>query len=580
MPAHNEDIAAAFDEIADLLEIENANPFRVRAYRNAALTLRGLPQQVARWVAENRELEELPGIGESLAKKIREFLLTGHLKALDKLHREVPPSVEALLKIPGLGPKRVRQLYLQAGVRSVDDLEQAARSGKLLELPGFGEKSVARILAALASHRTKKKRFIRAFARQYAEPLRDWLKQAKGVDQVVIAGSYRRGRDTVGDIDVLATARTGNTVIERLVEYDEVASIVSRGGTRATVVLKCGLQVDLRVVAKRSFGAALQYFTGSKAHTIQIRRLAQERGIKINEYGVFRDGKTIAGLTEESVYKAVALAWIPPELREARGEIEAARKHRLPKLIEPDDLKGDLHCHTLASDGKADIETMAKTARAQGLEYLAITDHNHNLRIVRGIDASNLLAQIDEIDRINEKLRGVHILKGIEVNILENGQLDLDDDILCRLDLVVASVHSHYALSRRKQTERVLRAMDSRCFSILAHPTGRRLTKQPRYDIDMGRVTQQAADRGCFLELNANPGRLDLDDVNCMAAREAGILVSINSDAHSPEQFQRLADGVTQARRGWLTPGDVLNARPLEQLRALLKRTMLRDQVA
>ncbi len=574
MSVHNEDIAAAFDEIADLLEIENANPFRVRAYRNAALTLRGLPQEVARWVADNRDLEELPGIGESLAKKIREFLTIGHLKALDKLHREVPPSVEALLKIPGLGPKRVRQLFLQAGIRSVDDLEHAARSGKLLQLPGFGEKSVARILATLDSHRTKKQRFIRAVARQHAEPLRDWLAQAAGVDQVVIAGSYRRGRETVGDIDILATAEQGNTVVSRLLEYDEVATVISRGATRASVALKCGLQVDLRVVAKRSFGAALQYFTGSKAHAIQIRRLAQERGLKINEYGVFENGRSIAGLTEESVYAAVGLPWIPPELREERGEIEAAKEHRLPKLVELSDIRGDLHCHTLASDGNADIETMAKAARKMKLEYIAITDHSLQRRSDRGLDASQLLAQIDEIDQINERIHGIHVLKGIEVDILENGKLALDNDVLRRLDLVIGSVHSHFELTRKRQTERIMRAMDNPCFSLLAHPTGRLLNHRPGYDVDMDRIIRHAADRGCFLELNAQPKRLDLDDVNCMAAREAGVLVSIDSDSHAPRQMQHLADGVMQARRGWLETKDVLNTRPLKKLSALLKNTM------
>ncbi len=574
MPIHNEDIAAAFDEIADLLEIENANPFRVRAYRNAALTLRGLPQEASEWVAQGRELTELPGIGEGLAKKINEFLQTGKMSALQQLHKKVPASVEELLKIPGLGPKRVRALFLNEGISNLDQLERAARGRRIQQLPGFGEKTEQKILEVLASQRKKKQRFLRATAARYAEPLRSWLSRATGVDSVVIAGSYRRGRDTVGDLDILVTARDSAPVMQALCEYDEVAETLSQGSTRATVLLKCGLQVDVRVVEQKSFGAALQYFTGSKAHSIQLRRLAQDAGLKINEYGVFKGRRRIAGKTEESVYQSVGLPFIAPELREARGEIEAAQRGKLPKLIERSDLRGDLHSHTKATDGTASIKAMARAAQAQGLDYLAITDHSQHLRVAKGLDASRLLAQMDAIDRLNEEIRGIRILKGIEVDILEDGSLDLDAEVLCRLDLVVAAVHYQFDLSRRRQTTRILRAMDSPCFSILAHPTGRLLNNRSAIEIDLDKIIQAAAERGCFLELNSQPDRLDLDDVNCLAAKQAGVLVSVNSDAHSVENFAVLDYGILQAKRGWLTARDVLNTRSLKELLALLKKTM------
>ncbi len=580
MPIHNEDIAAAFDEIADLLEVENANPFRVRAYRNAARTLRGLPQEVAEWVEEGRDLTELPGIGADLAAKITEFVTTGHLKALDQLRREVPPTVEDLLRIPGLGPKRVRALYLDQGIDTVQALEAAARAGRLRALPGFGPKTEQKILEALAARRTKKQRFLRAVAASYAEPLREALAAVPGVHQAVIAGSYRRGRETVGDIDILVTAERDSPVMQRFTGYEDVAEVVSQGTTRATVLLRNGLQVDLRVVARESFGAALQYFTGSKAHNIEVRRLGQDRGLKINEYGVFRAGQVVAGESEESVYAAVGLPWIPPELREARGEIEAAQRGALPSLVTRADLRGDLHCHTSATDGKAGLTAMVEAARRAGLEYLAITDHSHHLRVARGLDASRLLAQMEAIDRLNETLDGFRILKGIEVDILEDGRLDLDDDVLCRLDLVVAAVHSQLDLPRARQTRRILRAMDSPCFTLLAHPSGRLLGTRPAMDVDMAEIIRHAAERGCYLELNSQPERLDLDDVNCLAAREAGVLVSIDSDAHTTHDFATLEHGVLQARRGWLGPDDVLNTRPLSALLPLLEATMHRPASA
>ncbi|MCK5360546.1 MAG: DNA polymerase/3'-5' exonuclease PolX [Gammaproteobacteria bacterium] len=574
MPIHNEEIAHAFDEIADLLEIEEANPFRVRAYRNAARNLRGLGRELAELVADGEDLTLLPGIGKDLAAKIQEMLETGKVKALDELHKEIPASVEALLQIPGLGPKRVNALYHSLGIKSVKQLEQAVRAGRVRSLPGFGVGIERNILKVIDAHRETEKRFLRASVVSYANALVTYLKRTRGVKDVVMAGSYRRGRETVGDLDILVTTSGKTAAMERFVGYEDVDEVVSRGTTRATVILHNGLQVDLRVVPQQSYGAALYYFTGSKAHNIQVRRLGQKRGLKINEYGVFKGKQRIAGKTEASVFKSVGLPYIPPELREGRGEIDAAFEKRLPTLVERADLQGDLHCHTTATDGHAGIREMALAARQHGLKYLAITDHSQHLTIAHGLDRNRLLKQIDEIDRLNNELKGITLLKGIEVDILADGSLDLPDEVLSRLDLVIGAVHSQFHLPRDKQTERILCAMDSPCFTLLAHPSGRLLQKREAYDVDMARIIAQARARGCFLELNSQPQRLDLNEYYCAMAHDEGVLVSINSDAHTEQNFDFLQYGINQARRGWLEKEDVLNTLSLKKLRALLRRTM------
>ena len=574
MSVHNEDIAAIFDEMADLLEIEDANPFRVRAYRNAARSVRSLGRELAEMVAKGEDLTQLPGIGKDLAAKIVERVQTGKVRALEKLHRKVPASLEDLLHIPGLGPKRVRLLFDELSIETLEQLAEAARAGRLQALPGFGAKTEQRIIDAIVAHRTQERRFLYSVARQYAEPLAAYLGETPGVERVVIAGSYRRGRETVGDLDILVTAVADSPVMDRFTAYDEVAEVISSGTTRATVILRSGLQVDLRVVPAHSLGAALHYFTGSKAHNIQIRRLGQQRGLKINEYGVFKDEHAIAGESEESVFAAVGLPFIPPELRENRGEIAAAREGRLPRLIERRDLHGDLHCHTRATDGHADMETMAIAAREAGLEYLAITDHSRHLTVAHGLDEKRLLQQIEEIDRLNERLRGITLLKGIEVDILEDGSLDLPDSVLAKLDIVVGAVHDHFGLSEKKQTARILRAMEHKYFTLLAHPSGRLLLAREAYAVDMPRVVEAARERGCFLELNAQPLRLDFKDTHCRLARERGVLLSINSDSHGPDGFGNLVYGINQARRGWLEKDDVLNTLPLGELCKQLRETM------
>ena len=574
MPIHNPDIAQALDDLADFLELENANPFRVRAYRNAARTIRGLGTEVSVKLARGDDLAELPGIGKDLAGKIAALAKTGHLTLLDRVRRSTPPVAQQLLRLPGLGPKKVKALCEGLAIQSIEQLHRALLDGRVRELSGFGAASETKLLKALKTQVVGPARMKLAIADFYVQPLLAYLHKGPKVERVIAAGSYRRAMETVGDIDILATAPRGQSVIKYFTAYNEVAKIVAAGPTKGTVVLRSGLQVDLRVVPDRSYGAALHYFTGSKAHNIAIRRLGQLRGLKINEYGVFRGRERIAGKAEEEVYRSVGLPYIAPELREDHGEIEAAAKGKLPKLVELADLRGDLHAHTTLTDGHDSLQTMAKAARALGHQYLAFTDHSHRLAMTHGLDEKGLIKAIDTIERFNATHPGIAILKGIEVDILEDGKLDLSDRVLSRLDLVIAAVHSKFDLSRSRQTERILRAMERRYFSILAHPTGRLIVERPPYDVDMSRVISAAKERGCFLELNAHPDRLDLNDVHSRMAGEAGVLISIATDSHRAQELGNLRFGIGQARRGWLEKGDVLNTRTLGELRPLLARTM------
>jgi DNA polymerase (family 10) len=570
----NSDIADIFDQIADCLEIEDENPFKIRAYRNASRTIRGLGSELKEMLAAGEELTALPGIGKELAAKIAEILETGTARALEKLKEKVPAGVIAMLKIPGLGPKRVGAIYHELRIESLAALKDAAQAGRVQALPGFGAKTEQHIREALEAISQRPARVSLAIARPPVESLLDYLQRVPGVMEVAVAGSFRRCQETVGDIDILVTAGPDSPVIERFAAFEDTAQVLAQGPTKSSIVLRSGLQADLRRVEPGSFGAALQYFTGSQAHNIAVRRIGRQRGLKINEYGVFRiDGK-VAGESEESVYRALDLPWIAPELREDRGEIEAAREGRLPELVELSDIQGELHSHTSATDGRNSLEEMALAAKRIGLKYLAVTDHSQQLKIVDGLDERRLLAQLEEIDRLNSKLKDIALLKGIEVEILEDGRLDLPERVLKQLDLVIGSIHSRFRLPIQKQTARVLRAMEQRCFSILAHPSGRLINEREPYEIDLAAIVRQAHERGCFLELNANPRRLDLTDVGCQMAKEAGVLVAINTDAHSVAEFGNLHYGVGQARRGWLEKKDVLNTRSLKDLRKLLKRTM------
>ncbi len=572
--AHNDEVASAFEEMADLLSIQAENPFRIRAYRRAGQVVRGLTSELAE-MHGTADFEALPGVGDDLAAKIEELLRTGQLKALQKLRRQVPKGVRELLSLPALGPVRVRALFTKLHIRGMDDLRRVLDNGRLSKVRGFGPKIREQLAQALgAKHDTSAKRVPFSVATPYANSLKAFLESTHGVSRVEIAGSYRRGRDTVGDLDVLVCATESAAPIRALKRYPELRKLTAAGKTKASGILRNGLQVDVRVLEPESFGAALHYFTGSRDHNIHIRRRAQERGYKLNEYGLFRGEKRIAGASEEELFAALDMPWIPPELREDRGEIETAQRHALPQLIEMRDLKGDLHVHTNASDGNDSLKKMTAVAQSRGLRYIAITDHSKHVGVTHGLDAGRLSRQMDTIDALNEALAGFAVLKGAEVDILPDGSLALPDDVLRRLDVVVIAVHTQFGLSEAKQTDRVLRALDRPCVSILAHPFGRLLGERTAYALDFERVLKAVHDRPCYLEINAQPLRLDLDDLHAKAARDRQILLSIASDAHSCDQLGFLENGVRQARRAWVTRNDALNTRPLAELRSLLRRAM------
>lgn len=564
-------IAEVFEEIADLLEVEDANPFRIRAYRNGARTVRAQDQSFAELVAAGVALPKLPGIGHDLTEKIGEIARTGDCQLLQRLHQEVPAGLADLLHLPGIGPKRVRQLYHELGIDSPAALQQALACGQVRQLPGFGPQLVERLRRAIGSRAAAEQRYLLPQAAAQARPLLEYLHALAQVERAVVAGSYRRRRETVGDLDVLVQGP--DQVMAGILRYPAIERVMMAGTTRASLRLRGGMQVDVRVVGADSFGAALQYFTGSKAHGIALRRRARAQGCKLNEYGLFRDGQQLAGRSEADIYRALGLPLIAPELRENSGEIAAAEQGRLPRLVELGDLRGDLHCHTRASDGSNSLRDMALAAQQHGWQYLAITEHSRRLSIAHGLDADRLLRQLDEIDRLNDELTSLTLLKGIEVDILADGSLDLPDVLLARLDLVVGAVHSHFHLSQAQQTARVRRAMDSPYFTIFAHPTGRLLLERDPYPLDIEAVIRHARQRGCFLELNAQPQRLDLNDQHCRLAKAEGVLLSIASDAHRVGDFELLDYGIGQARRGWLEPADVLNSRDLPQLRRLLRQS-------
>lgn len=574
MPVHNADIAEIFNRVADFLEIQGANPFRVRAYRNASRTVGGMSKSVASMADDVKALSDLPGIGNDLAGKIKEIVETGRLSQLEMLEQEVPSGLYRVLKIPALGPKKVKVLYNELNIQNVDDLKKAAEKRKIRLLPGFGEKTEKHILDEIERKGGTEERLKLALAEPIAESLMDYLKKGKGIKEISAAGSFRRRQETVGDLDLLVTCNkgTGEKIMTRFVDYEDVDQVVSHGETRSSIILKIGLQVDLRVVPEVSYGAALHYFTGSKAHNIAIRKMGVKKRLKINEYGVFKSDKRVAGKTEQEVYKQVGLPYIEPELREDRGEIEAAQKKKLPQLLTLENIRGDLHSHTKETDGRFSMEEMVGAAKKRGYEYLGISNHSQRLTVAKGLDKKRLAKQIEGIDRLNEKIKGFTILKSIEVDILEDGSLDLPDSILKELDFTVCSVHSKFRLSRDKQTERIIRAMDSPYCHILGHPTGRLINDRDPYDLDMEKVMEAAKERECFMELNAQPDRLDLNDIHCKMAKEIGVKVAVSTDAHSINDLNHMRFGVWQARRGWLEPEDVLNTRSCKELKKMFDK--------
>jgi DNA polymerase (family X) len=575
MPVPNSEIARNFDEYADLLEIHGANEYRVRAYRNAARNISYLSQDLAIMVRQGEDLTKLPGIADDLAGKIKEIIRTGHLSALEELKKTIPEGLIDITHIVGLGPKRAFRLYYDLGITSVEELEKAAREGKVKELSGFGIKTEQSILADIERRGEMRngKRILLSSAEGIVQPLLAYLWESSGVSQVEVAGSYRRGVETVGDLDILVTFDKNSDVMDRFVAYDGVENVISKGPTRATILLRHGFQIDLRAVPEESYGAALHYFTGSKPHSIAIRKMGMRRRLKINEYGVFKGDKLIAGKTEEEGYEQVGLPYIEPELRENQGEIEAAKGGNLPDLITLENIRGDLHIHTNLSDGRSSLEQMAYAAQEKGYEYLAVTEHSKRLSVAHGINQARLAERIKEIDNLNRKLKNIILLKSIEVDILEDGSLDLSKEILEKLDLVICSVHHKFNLSREKQTERIIRAMQHPYFIILAHPSGRLINEREPYDVDMERLIRAARETGCVLELNAQPDRLDLEDIYCKMARDMGVMVAISSDAHSVDELNFMRYGVIQGRRGWLEPGNVLNSRRWPELKMMLNRS-------
>lgn len=571
----NADIAKIFEDIADLLEIKNDNPFRVRSYRNAALVIGGIPESLRSLVMRDEsELDDIKGIGKSIHEKIVEIVKTGKCRFHDELLKELPPGLLELLEVSGIGPKKVHLLYDTLGIESVEGLEKAARDGKIRNLPHMGEKTEGNILKAIEELKSHKGRFRISLAISYAESLIEYLKKLPDVTAVEPAGSLRRWRDTIGDVDILVACKKGAPVMERFVKYPEVKDVLARGDTKSAVILRNNLQVDVRVLDEDSFGSALQYFTGSKAHNIAIRDRAKRMGLKISEYGVFdeKTDKRLAGRTEEEVYKAVGLPYIPPELRENTGEIEAAEKGSLPKLIDIKDMKGDLHVHTTESDGIHTLEEMAAYAMQKRYEYIAVTDHSKALGITHGLDEDRVLKQIKKIDMLNERLKGFRILKGAEVDIKGDGSLDMEEDVLKKLDCVVAAVHSRFNMTMEDMTDRIITAMATGLVNIIAHPTGRVIAAREPYPVDMPRLMQAAKKHNVILELNSYPERLDLNDGYLRLAKDMGVMVAISTDSHNRQHMDYIRFGVHTARRGWLEKGDVLNTRSLKEVLRILKK--------
>lgn len=573
MPVHNREIARLLEETADLLDIQGSNQFRVRAYRNAARTVEGLPRAAAELVAEGEDLSKRKGIGGSISEKIEEIVETGELTQLNELKERLPSGLLDLTAIPELGPRRAQQLHEELGIDGVDALERAIKEDRLRELEGFGEKlteTIARRLDEAKSRRGEKKILI-SEAEEIANELVAYLSELEKIERLQVAGSYRRRKDRVGDLDILVIASDPGSVMDRFVEYDTVREVLSKGETRSSIILVGGIQVDLRLLSEESYGSALMYFTGSKEHNVALRSRAQEHGFKVSEYGLFRGDRREAGASEKEVYERLGLKWIPPELRENRGEIEASEAGELPFLIEESEILGDLHSHTEWSDGTGSVETMAQAAMDRGYRYLGITDHSPGLTVANGLSEKELAQQLECIAELNASFDRFALLASLEVNIEADGRLDLSQELLRRLDYTVCSIHSDMSLSREKQTERLLRAMDNRYCSIIGHPTGRRFPERAGYELDMERVLEAAAERGVAMEINAQPERLDLPDHFALAARERGVNIAISTDAHDPVHLRFIRFGVGQARRGWLTAMSVINSRPLGELRKLLR---------
>ena len=584
----NLDVTRTLTELADLLEIQGASPFRIRAYRNAVNTVNSLSRPLKDMVAAGEDLTELPGVGKSVAKYIGEFLDTGSISRLDEVAAEFPRSLVQLMRLDGVGPKKAKKLFEELNVRTVDDLAEAIENGRVQKMDGFGVKSADKIVRAIEDHRKHTGRFQIHETERLISGVLEHVKAAPGVGRVEVAGSLRRRKETIGDVDILAELEgDGTPVVDHFVSFSGAQRVTGAGSTKGSIVLHSGLQVDLRVIPSRSFGAALQYFSGSKEHNVAVRTRAVRQGLRVNEWGVFRvpegeendepplgkeDGERLAGDTEQGVYEVLGMSWVPPELRENRGEVESATGGELPTLVTLQDIRGDLQMHSTWSDGKASVEEMARACLERGYEYFALTDHSQVMAMVQGLTPERAREQWSEIEEVQERVPGIRILKSVEVDILKDGSLDMPDDVLEQLDVVVISVHSFMDQDRKTMTERVLRAMQHPSADILAHPTGRRINRREPFELDVEAVLEAAAELSLAVELNANPNRLDLRDVHVHRAKELAVPVVISTDAHSPKGLADMRFGVDQARRGWLEAGDVLNTRSLEEMMGWLGR--------
>ena len=574
----NIEIAAILDDVAALLEIQGANPFRIRAYQNAARTVEAHTVAMRKMLEDGEDLTELPSVGKQVAKHIEELVETGKLSVIEEIAKEIPLSLIELTRLSGVGPKKARALWVSLGVETIDDLERALKDGAVADLKGFGKKTEEKILKAITSYRKRQQgRTLISDAERLLEPVVAYMREHPGVERLDIAGSYRRRLETIGDIDLLAIASDADPVMDHFIAYPEARNVQHSGCTRGTLVLKSGLKVDLRILPAESYGAGLQYFTGSKEHNVKFRKLAVSRNLRVSEYGVFEvegddeqgdinAGTRIAGDTEESVYAALDLPWIPPELREDRGEIDAAEAGTLPSLITMGDIKGDLQMHSTWSDGKDSIEEMLEACVAKGYEYFALTDHSKALAMTGGLDAERVREQWDEIAEIQARHPEIRLVRSQEIDILADGSLDQDDEVIEQLDLVVISIHSRFDLPATEQTERIIRGLAHPHVHVLAHPTGRLINRRDPMEFDVDAVLKAAVEFNVAVELNAHPNRLDLRDTHLMHAKKLGAKIVISTDAHRTDELDLMRYGVDQARRAWLEPGDVLNCLSLEEL--------------
>lgn len=582
----NLDVSRVLTTLADLLEIQGANPFRIRAYRNAVNTVNSLSRPLAAMVEAGEDLTKLPGVGKTVAHHIIEFLKTGRITRLEEVSAEVPVTLVELVRLDGVGPKKAKRLFEQLGVKTVDDLAVQLDAGTVRQLDGFGRKSAEKIKRSIEDHRKHSGRFQIHEVEKLIAGVLEHMAHAPGVDKIELAGSLRRRKETIGDVDILARHEgDGTPVVDHFVGFDGAARVLGAGPTKGSIVLHSGLQVDLRVIPGRSFGAALQYFSGSKEHNVAVRTRAVRQGLRVNEWGVFRipeevdaatlgkeDGERLAGDTEEGVYEVLGMSWVPPALRENRGEVEAAVADSLPELVSLEDIRGDLQMHSTWSDGKVSLEEMTRACRDLGYEYLAVTDHSQAMAMVQGLTPDRAREQWEEVEEVRQRVTGIDLLRSAEVDILKDGSLDMPDEILEGLNLVVISVHSFMDQDKTTMTERVLKAMMHPTVDILAHPTGRLINRREPYALDVESVLGAASELGVAVELNANPNRLDFSDVHVHRAKELGVPVVISTDAHAPAALQNMRFGVDQARRGWLEAADVLNTRSAKEFRKWVAR--------